>query len=64
MLYRVRLVRKLAQILNGVDLSRIRVGECVDLPRSAAVMLVREGWAVFVEPPAPADTNQSGRVPD
>lgn len=47
---RVRLTRKLAERLNGVDLSKCRVGECVDLPSDAAHMLVASGWAEWVEP--------------
>jgi hypothetical protein len=46
---RVRLIKKLARFLNGVDLDKLRVGECVELPRQVARMLLAEGWAVSVE---------------
>ena len=52
-LLRVRLVKKLAQFLNGVDLRNLTVGQCVDLPDTAARMLVSAGWAVL--PDAPID---------
>ena len=47
----VRLIKKFAYFLNGVDLRALRVGECVDLPAATARMMVLEGWA---EPVGPA----------
>jgi hypothetical protein len=41
---RVRLIRKLAEQLNGIDLSRRRVGDIIDLPLREADLLVAEGW--------------------
>ena len=46
---RIRLTRKFAAFLNGLDLSRINVGDVVVLPERDAVMLIREGWAERVE---------------
>jgi hypothetical protein len=43
---RIRLTRKLSQSLNGVDLSRQRVGDVIDLPRHDAELLLAEGWAL------------------
>lgn len=43
---RVRLIRKLSQSVNGVDLSRSRVGDVVDLPQREAELLLAEGWAL------------------
>lgn len=43
---RVRLTRKLARELNGVDLSNHEVGDVVDLPDGKGRMLVAEEWAV------------------
>jgi hypothetical protein len=59
---RIRLTRKLAELLNGVDLSRHRVGDVLDLPMREAQVLMAEGWAR----PAPdhqaaADTRASQR---
>ena len=42
---RVKLMRKFANVLNGVDLSAINVGDMVDLMPYQAQMLIREGWA-------------------
>jgi hypothetical protein len=42
---RIRLTRKLANSLNGLDLSRVSVGDVIDLPDRVAMMLIREGWA-------------------
>ena len=41
----VRLVRKLAPMLNGVDLSKVEVGDVIVVPEAVAAMLIREGWA-------------------
>ena len=45
LLLRVRLVRKFAERLNGVDLSKCRVGDCLELSPKDARLLVAEGWA-------------------
>jgi hypothetical protein len=45
---RVRLIRKLAPILNGVDLSQVKVGDVIQVPEAIAAMLIREGWAELV----------------
>ena len=45
---RIRLTRKLASQLNGVDLSSFKVGDVVRLPERDAMMLVLEGWAELV----------------
>jgi hypothetical protein len=42
---RVKLIRKLADILNGIDLTKVCVGDVVDLKTRHAVLLVAEGWA-------------------
>lgn len=42
---RVKLVRKFANVLNGVDLSAINVGDVLDLMPYQAQMLILEGWA-------------------
>jgi len=46
---KIRLTRKLALRLNGLDLSSINVGDVVFLPEPDAAMLLREGWAERVE---------------
>jgi hypothetical protein len=42
---RVRLTKKLARFLNGIDLDKLSVGDSMDLPERDARMLVAEGWA-------------------
>jgi hypothetical protein len=46
---RIRLTRKFANKLNGLDLSGVSVGDVIDLPDRAAMMLIREGWAEGVD---------------
>ncbi len=45
---RIRLVRKYANVLNGIDLTDIRIGDTVELIPFQAELLIREGWAVKV----------------
>lgn len=52
---RVRLTRKLAESVDGVDLSAHRVGDIVDVSPTDARLLVLEKWAV-PEKIAAADT--------
>ena len=42
---RIKLTRKLAIRLNGLDLSQVEVGDVLVLPLEQASMLIREGWA-------------------
>lgn len=46
---RIRLTRKLALCLNGVDVSKLKVGDEVDLPERSARILIDDGWAELVE---------------
>ena len=50
--HRIRLVRKLAPVINGVDLSSFRVGDILRVDDGTASMLVREGWAQLLPPDA------------
>lgn len=47
----VVLTRKLAEVIDGIDLSERRVGDRVPLGRAEARLLIAEGWAE----PAPRD---------
>ena len=42
---RVRLIRKLAARLDGIDVSRYYEGDVLELPRREAKLLIAEGWA-------------------
>jgi hypothetical protein len=64
---RVRLTRKLAERINGVDLSGRVPGDILELPDREALSLVTEGWAVLQElSPAldGAQPSEFARVPD
>jgi hypothetical protein len=41
---KVRLTRKLADSIDGVDLSRKRVGRIINVGRHDAQLLIAEGW--------------------
>jgi hypothetical protein len=43
---RVRLVKKLADMIDDIDLSRARIGDILTLRFEQALLLVAEGWAV------------------
>ena len=51
---RIRLTRKLAARLNGIDVTNQRVGDIMQLPDRAAAMLIAEGWAEAVAEPVPS----------
>jgi len=53
----IRLVKKLAHVLDGVDISSRTVGEIFDCPEAEARMLVLEEWAELVEPPLTTDAD-------
>jgi hypothetical protein len=42
---KVRLIRKLADCLDGIDVKHHEVGDVLDLAPADAVILVAEGWA-------------------
>lgn len=43
---RIRLTRKLANVVDGLDLSGHRVGDVFDVSARDARILIAEGWAV------------------
>jgi hypothetical protein len=49
---RIRLTRKLAAVVNGVDLSSRKVGDIIELSDSLARMMIAERWAEPVDEPA------------
>lgn len=57
---RVRLIRKLSPMLNGVDLSHVKVGDEFIVAEAVATMLLTEGWAVLA---TPATTTVTSRPP-
>jgi hypothetical protein len=41
----VRLTKKLAETMDGVDVSQCAEGDVIELPRQRAELLIAEGWA-------------------
>lgn len=41
----VRLTRKLAARMDGVDVSKVKVGDVLELPDEQAMRMVKSGWA-------------------
>jgi hypothetical protein len=58
-LTRVRLTRKLAERIDGVDLSDRRVGETIDVLPAEARLLLAEQWAELAEPQPSEDAGAS-----
>ena len=44
---KVRLTRKFADLINGIDLSKAHTGETLDLSQREAEILLAEGWAEY-----------------
>jgi hypothetical protein len=55
----VRLTKKLAEVIDGIDLSDRRVGDVLNLPKHDAEVLLAEGWASPVEPTFSTGTNRA-----
>jgi hypothetical protein len=51
----IRLTRKLAECVDGVDLSRAREGDVLDLSPREGELLIAEGWAETCDAPRPAE---------
>ena len=45
---RIRLIRKLSDAIDGVDISRHEVGDIIDAKPAEARLLIAEEWAVAV----------------
>jgi hypothetical protein len=46
---RVQLIRKFADVINGIDLTNACVGDIMNVKAHEAAILVMEGWAREVE---------------
>jgi len=53
---RIRLVRKLADSIDGVDISDYAVGDVIDLYAEEARLLIAEEWATPLESRRPTDS--------
>ena len=63
---KVRLTRKFANMINGIDLSAVRAGDEIEVSSKEADMLIAEGWAARVEtandkPPRPPSAQRKPR---
>jgi len=45
----VRLTRKLALVMNGIDVSKLKVGDTLDLSLEQAEMMILNGWAEAID---------------
>jgi hypothetical protein len=52
---KVRLTRKFANLINGIDLSKAQAGETLDLSQREAEILMAEGWAEYAGGPQPLE---------
>lgn len=50
MVVRIRLIKKLAEVIDGVDVSAFDVGDCIEIDVKDARILLAEGWAEIVNP--------------
>jgi len=48
---RIRLTRKLALTMNGVDVSKLQVGDTLELDPKRADSLIISGWAEAIPEP-------------
>ena len=65
LIVKVRLTKKLAPRVDGIDLSDCAVGDVLDLPDPEAELLVAERWAEHYHDLAPvvaSPTRSSGRL--
>ena len=59
----IQLVRKLANHLDGIDVSASRQGDVIDLPRRDAELLIAEQWAIAYLGPATTEVRDISTIP-
>jgi hypothetical protein len=47
----IRLTKKLALVMNGVDVTSSTVGDVLDVDEERAELMIASGWAEWVESP-------------
>jgi hypothetical protein len=60
---KLRLTRKFAECIDGVDLSQVRPGDIIDVPAREAAMLLAERWAVRARTVEPREKAADRRRP-
>jgi nucleotide-binding universal stress UspA family protein len=61
---KIKLVRKLAEYLDGIDVSQQSEGDVFDLSRREAELLIAEGWAVPFYDAAANEVRSASIPPD
>jgi hypothetical protein len=64
---RVLLIRKLANIIDGVDITSVSVGDTIDVCYEDACRLLAEGWAILnsaATVPCSSVSHRRGRSPE
>jgi hypothetical protein len=59
----IQLVRKLANHLDGIDVSAYQQGDVVDLQPRDAELLIAEGWAIACEGPVTREVRDVSAAP-
>ena len=64
----IRLTKKLAPVMNGVDVTLSTVGDVLQVDEERAERMIASGWAELVEKPSavedlPFRKQQSGQAP-
>lgn len=59
----IQLVRKLANHLDGIDVTAYRQGDVIDLPLRDAELLIAEQWAVAYYDPASREVRDVSATP-
>ena len=59
----IQLVRKLANHLDGIDVTAYGQGDVIDLPRREAELLIAEQWAVAYCGPASREVRSASAAP-
>lgn len=60
---RVRVIRKFADVIDGVDLSRCAAGDLIGVTDPEARLLIAEGWAKPARRVEDSGTEESGDQP-
>ena len=60
---KLRLTRKFAEFIDGIDLSRSRAGDLIELSERDAAVLMAEGWAVPDALPRAEATDRARPLP-
>src|SRR5579864_1856271 len=60
---KVRLIRKLANLLDGIDVTGAGEGDTLDLPPRKAALLIAERWAAPMPSNGEIRAHSSGRLP-